>query len=188
MQALRFLLVLLVATGTTACSSTLGPSAGSSGLFATAPIPSAAGQAASIAPSPSLSASETTWRVDVINGPRPIEIRFNVAYFTPLASSGDWYASAWRVEPNARVTLFDQASAARAGSFDLLQTSDDHPILGHCHVFVELPFQAESFTIVITGDSSGPDYTAVIKPGQPPLEPIASYPDTSDPQVANCSG
>jgi hypothetical protein len=165
---------------------------GCSTVTPTSPAPNTTAGTPSITPSETTepTASSPTmaaWRVDVINGPRPIEIRFNLAYYQPV-SSADWDADAWRVEANAKVTLFDQMTEPHAGSFDLLQTSDNLPILGHCHVFDAVNFQPGSFTIILSGDATGPKYSARIESGQPALLPRASRPDMNDPQAANCSG
>jgi len=129
------------------------------------------------------------WRVDVVNGPRPIIIRFSPALDSglpsPTMANGQILEYAWQVEANARLTLFDQPTVPSAGSFDLLQAFNDPSKLDHCHVFQTVPFSAESFTIVLTGATLGPDYSATIEPGLPPLHEIAPYPDVT---VANCSG
>jgi hypothetical protein len=129
------------------------------------------------------------WRVDVVNGPRPIIIRFSPdlesGLPSPTMADGQILPYAWQVEANARLTLFDQPTGPSAGSFDLLQAFNDPSKLDHCHVFQTVQFSAESFTIVLTGATLGPDYSAMIEPGLPPLRPMAPYPDVT---VANCSG
>lgn len=156
-----------------------------------APAPASATPSAAIATgtptaSPSAPASLIEWRVDVINGPRPIVIRFNIDGSPPIPPE-DWNANgfSWLIKANQRVTLFDEETVVQHGSVDLMQTFDDRPQLGYCYVFETVPFAPGSFTIVITGKTSGPDYSARIVPGMPPPLPRASDADMT---YANCSG
>jgi len=140
-----------------------------------------------VGPSPTVAAGR--WRVDVVNGPRPIIIVFSPdldsGLPSPTMADGQILPYAWQVEANTRLTLFDQPTVPSAGSFDLLQAFNDPSKLDHCHVFQTVQLSAESFTIVLSGATLGPDYSATIEPGLPPLRPLAPYPDVT---VANCSG
>jgi hypothetical protein len=141
---------------------------------------------ATIEPNPTVAASMTAWRVDVFNGPRPIVIWVRTEYFVPTASGDYPFINPYRVEANQRVTLFSNDTPAHRGTFELLQAFDDLPSLGHCHIFQTTGFPADSFTIVINGDASGPNYSAAIMPGLPPLLPFATWP--TDSGAVNCSG
>jgi hypothetical protein len=190
MRSQVVLLAAIAVSGCTAVPSTTPSNASTPtpavAAFASPTVTAALATAVTAAPSP--------WRVDVINGPRPVVIRMDLACLTPPTSADCWAEDAWRIEPNARLTLVDQEGIAHFGSFDLLQASGDLPSLGHCYVFQTLHFLPESFTIVLTGDRSGPRYAAKVEyeptvgPDQPELLPRAPQPSLSDPQFANCSG
>jgi hypothetical protein len=186
----RWAVYLAGAVALAACTAVSPPTPPES-TAGSAPTPVSATQSPAIptatpTANPSAAASLIDWRVDVINGPRPVVIRFNIDDSPPIPSE-DWNASGffWLVKANQRVTLFDEETVAQHGSVDLLQTMDDRPQLGHCYIFETIPFAAGSMTILITGKASGPDYSATIEPGIPPLLPRASAADMT---YANCSG
>lgn len=144
------------------------------------------GETVPLTAAPSPTAALVEWRVDVVNGARAIVVRFNAdydaAFPTDVWSSNGFF---WLVGANQHVTLFDEMTVPQRGTVDLLQTFDDRPQLGHCYVFQTVPFGQGSFTIVISGKSSGPDYSANIEPGIP--APLAT-PAPADMTYANCSG
>jgi len=111
---------------------------------------------ASITPTPSqstLTAPPTSrWHVDVINGPRTVVVS--------LAT--DTSAGLWLVPAGASLTLLDEPEARPGGVYILEEDCT--------HLAYSL-FDAESFTLVLSGPATGPGYTLTIETGAPLLGP-----------------
>ena len=105
------------------------------------PVPSSATSRSSIEPT----GPPAPWRVDVVNGPRRIIVSL---------SPGGLYV----VDPNDKVTLLESPDA-RAGGIEVIEVTNDG-----CVLLDTAQFSAESFTITLTGDQTGP-YTIALERG-----------------------
>ena len=136
-------LCVVLSLGAAACSNpqptrtpspTVAPTPGQSATIGPSAVPTTSPR-----PSPSIE----PWRVDVVNGPRRVIVS---------VSPGGLYF----VEPNATVTLFE-APQAQAGGIEVMEVTGSG-----CVLLDKTTFVAESFTIKLSGGSTGPYAIAVV--------------------------
>ena len=136
---------VVLSLGVAACSNpqrtptpspTVAPTSGQTATIVPSAVPTTSPR-----PSPSIE----PWRVDVVNGPRRVIVS---------VSPGGLYF----VEPNATVTLFELPKA-QAGGIEVMEVTDSG-----CVLLDKTTFVAESFTIKLSGGSTGP-YAITVAPG-----------------------
>jgi hypothetical protein len=92
------------------------------------------------------------WRVDVVNGPRPVIVSI-------ATDSEAWL---WPIAAGERRTLLDEP-VAHAGGIEVMGVVNGDPCTLLDHAF----FPPESFTINLAGAPQGRDYTMTVTPGAP---------------------